>query len=435
MTATEWGIITGVSVSHARATVDELTAARADSQQDRVSSLLRRPDVSEAFALQTCNRSEAYVVTEDPETGRDALADIAPSVREGAVVYRRHEESLRHLMAVAAGLRSLVIGEDQILGQVRDAYHDAREAGGVGPVLEEALPKTIHVGERVRTETAINEGHTSIGSAGVELATQELELSNAHALVVGAGEMGALAARSLAAHGIDQLTIANRTADHAAELAELMRSSVSQPVDTITLERLNARLSDADVVITATGSTDPVITPNIVPPTDTLVFMDLAQPRDVAPAVAEQTGVTVYDLDDLKAVASRTREQRQSAATRVESIIDSELQHLLTRFKRKRADEVIAAMYEGAEAIKQQELQQAFSQLEANGDLSEAHQEVIESMADALVNKLLAAPTDSLREAAENDDWTTIHTALELFDPHSNPSQEMHPPSVTAQDD
>ncbi len=435
MTATEWGVITGVSVSHARATVDELTAARADSQQKRVSSLLRRPDVSEAFALQTCNRSEAYVVTEDPETGRAALADVAPSVREGAVVYRRHEESLRHVMAVAAGLRSLVIGEDQILGQVREAYHDAREAGGVGPVFEEALPKAIHVGERVRTETAINEGHTSIGSAGVELATQELDLSSAHAMVVGAGEMGALAARSLVAYGIDRLTIANRTAEHAADLADLMRSSVAEPVATVPLEHLDAHLPDADVVITATGSTDPVVTPGMIPPADTLVFMDLAQPRDVAPAVAERTDATVYDLDDLKAIASRTREQRQSAATRVESIIDSELQHLLRRFKRKRADEVIAAMYEGAEAIKQQELKQAVSRLEANGDLPDAQREAIESMADALVNKLLAAPTDSLREAAEHDDWTTIHTALELFDPHSGLHREQRPSSATAQDD
>ncbi len=436
MTATEWGVITGISVSHVRATVDEITAARARSQRARVADLLARPDVSEAFALQTCNRSEAFVVTDDPETGRQALSEVAPSVREGAVRYLRHEDSLRHVMAVASGLRSLVLGEDQVLGQVRDAYHDADEVGGVGPVLEEAIPKAIHVGTQARADTAINDGHTSVGTAAVELAAEELTLGSARALVVGAGEMGALAARSFADYGVDELMIANRTIDRAEQVASLLQSDISATIQTTALDRVPEQLPQIDVVVSATGSDQPVLTPSTFEGVRSdLVVLDLAQPRDVAPAVTDWPELSVYDLDDLEAIADRTHQTRQAAANEVRSLIDAELDHLLARYKRKRADDVIAAMYEGAEGIKRQELERAFSKLEANGDLSDAQREIIESMADALVNKLLATPTDSLREAAEHDDWTTIHTALELFDPHSTPQPDSSRQSVPAQDD
>lgn len=408
------GVITGVSVAHEHATVDEIAAAGADSQRSEVSSLVRLDGVDEAFALQTCNRAEAYVVTDDPDRGRKALRNFAPDAADGAVTLLNHEESLRHLMRVAAGLESLVIGEDQILGQVREAYEDARGAGGIGHVLEEAITKAIRVGERARTETELNEGTVSLGSAAAEFASDELDLTSATTLVVGAGEMGTLAARALDDRNVGRLLIANRTVPHAVHLA----SDIDTPGSAIALPALSTVLDDADLIVTTTASETPLIDRSDLEDAGRTVVIDLAQPRDVDPAADQLPTTTVHDLDDLESVTERNRERRQEAANAVETIIDREFNRLLDQYKQKRADNVIASMYEGADAMKETQLQQAVDRLEAEDEaLTEAQREVVESMADSLVNKLLAPPTRSLRTAAEEDDWTTIHTATQLFDP------------------
>jgi len=155
----ETGAITGISVAYSRATVDEIEAAGGgDGVRATVSDLLARDGVEEAFAIQTCNRSEAYVVTDRTIDGSVALESFAPEVRGGAVRRLDHEESLEHLMRVASGLESLVLGEDQIIGQLREAYEESKSAGGIGPVLKDGVTKALHVGERARNETSINEG-------------------------------------------------------------------------------------------------------------------------------------------------------------------------------------------------------------------------------------------------------------------------------------
>ena len=188
------GVISGVSVSHEHASVHEIETVATESQRETVATLLAEPSVEEALVLQTCNRAEAYVVTDDPDSGRAALDTYLDGVDEGVVDRMDHEESLRHLMRVGAGLESLVIGEDQIIGQVRDAYEDARSVGGIDTVLESAVTKAIHVGERARSETAINDGVVSLGSAAVALAQREHDIDGATALIVGAGEMATLTA-------------------------------------------------------------------------------------------------------------------------------------------------------------------------------------------------------------------------------------------------
>lgn len=407
------GVITGASVSHVRASIDEIESAGERSVRASVSDLLARDGVEEAFALVTCNRSEAYVVTSDAADGRRVLGEFAPDVRDGAVRQMDHEAAIRHLMRVAAGLESLVLGEDQILGQLRSAYEESRGSGGVGPVLSDAIPKAIHVGERARTETAINEGAVSIGSAAVRLAEEETALAGATALVVGAGEMGTLTARALADTAVEEVIVANRTlanAEHVAEEVDV--DATAEP-----LSMLSTLLPEADVVIGATGSPDLILDDDDLADAGRTICIDVAQPRDVDPAADELGGVDVYDIDALESVTSETRESREREARTVESMIDAECDRLLETFKRKRADEVISAMYESSERVKNREVEQAISQLEAQGDLTEAQRETVESMADALVNQLLAAPTKSLRDAAGEDDWTTIQTALQLFDP------------------
>ena len=404
------GVISGVSVSHEHASVHEIEAVATESQREAVATLLAEPAVEEAFVLQTCNRAEAYVVTDDPAAGRDVLASYFGDVESSTAERMDHEESLRQLMRVAAGLESLVIGEDQIIGQVRDAYEDARSVGGIDAVLESAVTKAIHVGERARSETRINDGVVSLGSAAVTLAEREHDLDGVTALVVGAGEMATLAAKAIDARtDVERLLVANRTIPHAEHVVE----SVSIDGSAVGLEALPAAVDSAKLIVAATDKPSPVFDAEAFADAGETVVVDLAQPRDVPEAVATFGSVTRYDMDALETITDETRSERLEAATVVEERIDEAFEELLTQYKRKRADEVISAMYEGAERRKAAELETAFAKL----DLDDEQREIVESMADSIVNQLLAPPTSSLRDAAEDDDWSTINTALQLFEP------------------
>jgi glutamyl-tRNA reductase len=403
-------ILSGTSISHRNASIDQLELCTVESNHAAVTQLLDEPGVEEAFALQTCNRVEAYVVTAERTQGRSALEAVVSETTPEVARTMGHEDSLEHLLRVAAGLESLVLGEDQILGQVREAYEDARKAGGIGPVLEEAVTKAIRVGERARTETAINDGVVSLASAAVRLADEKHGLDDATAAVVGVGEMGTLAAKRLAGR-VDQLVLANRTVSHAESLAETIDSENMRITD---LDSLPETLSNADVVISSTGSPDWILEPEACSRLGETFVVDITRPRDIPPAADEEPALTVYDLDKLETVTEKTRQMRRDAADRVEQIVDEEFERLLVQYKRKRADDVISTMYESAERIKARELETAFEKL----DLDEESEDVVEAMADALVSQLLAPPTDSLRDAAQQDDWTTIHTALRLFDPN-----------------
>jgi glutamyl-tRNA reductase len=406
------GVITGVSVSHTLATVEEIESAAPAEPETATAALAARTGVSEAVVLVTCNRAEAYVVTDTASAGDEALADFATEVQEGAVTRFGHEEAIRHLMRVACGLESLVLGEDQIIGQVKESLERGQEQGTIGPVLEEAMLKAVHVGERARTETAINEGTVSMGSAAVELAAREAELTGETALVLGAGEMGTLVARALEGAGVDHLFVANRTLMNAEHVAQ----DVTVDAEAIALADVPAAIDEASVVVTATGAPETVLEASVFEGTEA-ICVDIARPRDIDPATNELPGLVVHDIDDLEAVTEQAHASRRAEARRVEAMIDTEFNRLLTSFKRARADDAISGMYEGAERMKSRELDRALTKLEAQGELNEDQRETVEAMADSLVSQLLAPPTKSLREAAVEDDWDTIRTAMALFDP------------------
>ncbi|MFP8957604.1 glutamyl-tRNA reductase [Natrialbaceae archaeon A-CW3] len=407
------GVVSGMRVTHETGSVDDIATASPESQRLAVNTLLSAPAIEEAYVLSTCNRTEAYVVTADPADGRSALEAFFTDVDDDVLVRSDHEESLKHLLRVATGLDSVILGEDQIIGQVRTAYEDARTAGGIGSLLERAVTKAIHVGERARTETTINEGVVSLGSAAARLAARTVDLEGEPALVVGAGEMGHLAARSLADAGIGEVVVANRTIPHAEHIVE----ELAVDGKAVSLESLAAATREAAVVVAATGSPDPLLTPDHLGDRSQVV-VDLGQPRDVCPSAAGLEDVTVYDLDDLEEITAETREQRLDASREVEAIVQAEFELLCEGFKRAQADEVIAAMYESAERMKQRELETAFVRLEGSEEaFTDEQRQIVEAMADALVGQLLAPPTKSLREAAADDDWATINTALQLFDP------------------
>ena len=405
---TDGFVVAGVRVTHACADLDTLEAAGFDDRRDRIETLLTRDGVSEAAVIQTCNRVEEYVVADATETGREALSDFS-GLPEDAVVEMGHGESLRHLLRVAAGLESQVLGEDQILGQIREAYTDADDCGALGDVLEPALLKAIHVGERARTETAINEGIVSLGSAAIDLAAAKQGLEDATVAVVGAGEMARTVAKALPDR-VAKVRVLNRS----RERAERLGADVHLPVMCAGLAELPAHLAEADIVFSATASDDPIVDAEAVANAGETLIIDLAQPRDVTAGAAERDGVSVRDLDGLHSVTEATHEERREAAREVETIVNEEFDLLLDQYKRRRADAVISGMYRGAEGIKQAELRRALARLDG---LDEDDEAVIESLADSLVSQILAVPTESLRDAAAEDDWETITTAIDLFDP------------------
>jgi glutamyl-tRNA reductase len=224
--------------------------------------------------------------------------------------------------------------------------------------------------------------------------------------------MGTLAAKSLDGV-VDRVVVANRTIPHAEHVAQ----AVDGDATAVGLDAVPAVLAEAHVVVSATGSPDPIVAAEAFADAGETFVVDIGQPRDVPHAADEHSGVTRCDLDDLEAVTAETRQARREAALAVEDIVDAEFDRLLTSYKRKRADRVISAMYESAERVKATELETALEKAEFDED----EQAVIEAMADAIVSQLLAAPTQSLRDAAEDDDWSTIHTALQLFDPNFGP--------------
>lgn len=421
------GILTGVSISHACASLDQLEAATNQSQTALVEELMSHDNVTEAFALQTCNRVEAYVVTDRQERGRAALSSVTADVPSDVVRELGHEESLKHLLRVGAGLESLVLGEDQILGQVREAYDEAKRLDALGPILDEALTKAIRVGERARTETAINEGVVSIASAAVRLAAETRGLDGATAAVVGVGDMGTLASKHLAGR-VDTITVLNRTVSRAESVAEAI-SPTDSTVEVSGLESLPDAFTTADIVISATGSDETIVEPETLETVGQTLVIDITRPRDIPPEAATFDHLDVYDLDKLESVTEKTRQMRRDATTQVEAIVEEEFERLLVQYKRKRADDVISAMYESAERTKAAELEQAFE----TTTFDEEQQAVVEAMADSLVSQLLSSPTNALRDAAERDDWTTIHTALQLLDPDVGTDSEVVSPSFLSQ--
>jgi glutamyl-tRNA reductase len=386
-------VISGIRVTQENATGPEIEAACRFDPRNRVETLLAVDGVSETFVLQTCIRAEVYVVTETPSVGRSALVDMDMGVPSDVAVSMDHEECLRHLIRVAAGLESFVIGENQILGQVRNAIETAESVSSIGSVLQPILSKAIHVGQRARTETAINEGPTSIAGAAVSLVERERSLEDRTVLLIGTGEMGTHIAQSLSIRGQTELLLANRTRESADRLAERLKT----PASVVEYDKISSVLPDVDVVMSATASSEPVLEPKAFPTKGRTFVVDIAQPRDIPRIANDLEGVDIHDLTPLKSITERARERRRDAIENVETMISEAVADLLEQYKRRRVDGVIAGMYRGAE-----------------------QHEDVEALADALVSSLLAPPTASLRQAVASDDWRTVATAIELFKPEND---------------
>lgn len=368
----------------------------------------------EAVCLSTCNRTELYLAASE---AAEAEARAAGALRKlagergdelGAAVYRLGDEAAAlHLFRVAAGLDSMVPGEGEILGQVRAAY----EAGVTGSTLDRLFRQALHAGGKVRSETAIGENPASISAAAAALAAQVFgELAGRRILVVGAGKAAELAARSLASRGAEISFVANRTVEHAAELAGRFGGAA------LALDRVADELERADVIVSSTGSPgfvlhrEQVARAMRVRKGRPLFLIDIAVPRDVDPAINELDGCYLYDIDDLEAVVAESIAGRRREAGRAEAIVADEAE----RFRGWQASldvvPAIASLRARAEEIRRGELERAEGRL---ARLSDGERRAVESITAQIVNKLLHLPTVRMKQAAATPDGPVYADALQ----------------------
>jgi glutamyl-tRNA reductase len=358
----------------------------------------------EAVCLSTCNRTELYVVDPDPEAA-EARASKALLGDEVELYRMTDEAAALHLFRVAAGLDSLVPGEGEILGQVRDAY----EAGAHGPVLDRLFREALRVGKKVRTETAINESPASVSSAAAALAQQVFgDLTGCRVLLVGAGEVSELAARALAARGATIAAVTSRTQANAEQLAAAFDARA------VPFAGLGSELEHADVVVSSTSSPEPILSREQVPDRKgrPLFVIDLAVPRDVEPGVAQLEDCYLYDIDDLQAVVRESLSGRRREAERAEAIVEHEAERFRDWQASLRVVPAIASLRERAESIRSGELAKAESRLEG---LSESERRTVESLTTQIVNKLLHLPIVRLKQAAAAEGSGYVEVAKDLF--------------------
>lgn len=405
--------ITSMIITHKRASLDVIEKAWHGDVQALLQKIYSVKGISECFVIQTCNRVELYIVS--PE-GEAILRRIAEQmhVPDRIVVFHNHEQSMRHLLRLACGLESMIVGEDQILGQLKDFYLLAQRAGTIGKVLSTALDKATAVGKRARKETGINRGAVSIGSAAVELVEEIFStLDGKNLMVIGTGEMGSLAARAASHRNLKQIFIVSRTFAKAEYLAKELNGTA------VEFSRIAEFLPKSDVVICATSAPHPVITPKLISDcldnNKKLLIIDIGTPRNVDEAVSRLPNIELHNIDSLRVISERNLENRQIEALKVEKIIEEELSALDDQFKQQIADRVIAALYQRAEEIRKRELEKACHKLNTARCVDPGEIEILEALTNSIVSKILVEPTRALRGAARDNDEQFIESIEKLF--------------------
>jgi glutamyl-tRNA reductase len=392
-----------VGLNHRAAPVEmrEALAFRKETIAEELLSLRESAGVSEAVVLSTCNRVEVWAagrIVHLEEVASYLLARAGEREVDPALLYRRSgEEAVRHLFRVPAGLDSLVVGEPQILGQVKEAYRAAEEAGTLGPCLTSVRNRALAAAKRVRTETGIGRHAVSVSHVAVELALKIFgQVRGVRVIVVGAGKMSGLAARRLAREGAE-LTVVGRTEARAAELAAALGGRA------LPFDQLAAELAHADVVLTGTAAPSTILhVPEVAAAARArrgrpLFLIDIAIPRDVDPAVRQIAGVFLYDLDDLHHVAEANRREREREASSAEKLVEAEVARHLAEERARGAVPSVTELRRRAEAIRRAEVEKARRHM---GALTPEQEQALEAVSSAIVNKLLHAPTICLKDVA-----------------------------------
>jgi len=407
--------ILGINHKTAPVALREKVAFSEDRLVTALRALRQEIGVAEALILSTCNRTEVYW------SGSASGAELSQWLERhhgndldlAASLYI-HQESraVEHAFSVASGLDSMVLGEAQILGQLKDAYRIAQESGSTGPILNKLFQAAFSAAKRVRTETRIGANAVSLASATVSLARRMFEDLSAHnALLIGAGDMNALTARHFMSAGIKRMVIANRTLGRAQTLAAELKAQA------VPLDDLDKELAQADIVISCTASPLPVISKRAVEAAirtrrrRPIFMVDMAVPRDIEAEVAELEDVYLFSIDDLQQLIDENVQQRELAAGGARLLINEEVARFLAESRAQDAGPAIRALRQQADGIRLQTVEQARRMLAAG----KSTDEVIEYLANTLTNRLLHAPTQALRQAAELADLALAETVTRLL--------------------
>ncbi len=422
--------IVNVRLSHKTARVPLLEAASFKNKGAAFSEILALDSVNECIILQTCNRVELYLVCENGEEAARAAKEylatrtgIMAVEASAAIEMAVDEDAFRHILRIASGLESMVIGEDQIIYQLWNAYVEAENAKAAGTVLKHLFFRAVTVGQRVRKETCINKGAVSVGSAAVELAESLLtSFDDKKIVVMGAGETGTLVAKALARRCLSPIFIANRTYDRAVRLAEELSGKA------VRFDKLEEVLVDADVVICSTSAPHFLITKNLVSKlmeqrsnVNELLVIDISNPRNVEKTVADTGKVKLYNIDDLQLIAERNKQERQKCVCEANKIIDEELFIVNRAMKTENVSKLVAEVLSRTEETRQRELAKAMNKL---GNVGEREKKILEDLTSILLKQTFVPVVENLRLAAMDNDIELLEAAPRLFKERSQTSSK-----------
>jgi len=416
-------MIACLSANHKNASLPMLETLNFEHTDAAAKKCCSFETVKEAVILQTCNRVEVYLATDGSEFGDLAErilefwsqeVGVSSDIMDKIVRVFHGSEALLHLLEVASGLDSMVVGEDQILGQVRTAYLESKKTGTTNALLEKTFMKAVNVGRRVRSETRINEGAISVSSVAASLAEKRFDtLKEVKALVVGAGEAGSLFAQELRRRGAENIHIANRTLGKGRELAEKVQGKA------IPLEQLYDELKTADLAIFAVSVDKPLLSLENAKNTllsrksRNLMLLDISQPRCVEETIGSLPGVDLRNIDDLKSVVEETTKQREAEAEKGRRIVLDELGNLETQLGRMLSEPLVSALCIKADKIREEQLRRALRMV---GNVSQEQKTVIANLTKELAERILQLPIKSLRQGALNNDTTLLSAAKKLFE-------------------
>ena len=412
--------IVAFGINHKTAPVDirEKVAFSQERMDEALKDLVACPAVNEAAILSTCNRTEIYCGLEqfNDEQLISWLANFhsleADQIRRYTYMHR-DDTAVQHLLRVASGLDSLVLGEPQILGQIKDTFAKANECGTTARLLSRLFQHTFNDAKQVRTDTAIGSSPVSVAFAAVSLAKQIFShFENHTAMVIGAGETIELVARHLKENGLGRIIVANRTVERAHTIAQEFDGYA------IALEEIPAHLAEADIIISSTASPLPILGKGAVESAikarkrKPMLMVDIAVPRDIEGQVGELEDVYLYTVDDLQEIIQEGLKSRQEAAQQAEEIIEVQVTHFMGWLRSLSSVSIIREFRESAMTIQQSELEKATAKLQNGSDA----EQVLKQLAHSLTNKLIHAPTSQIRQATHDGNQELLSAACTLFE-------------------
>ncbi len=411
--------ILSAHITHKQASMAEIERFGDMGSERITAAIMAMPGVKECIVLRTCNRIELYMVTQDMSLTRRAVERLINSfvpydAKQNLVQYLSGRDSVRHILRVSTGLESLIIGEDQIQNQVRTAFEQGEKEGTVGPSLSVVFRKAISTGKKVRSETRLNKGCVSVGSAAVEMAEDKLgTLEGKNILVLGAGEMATLIAKHLVGKRPQAVFVSNRTYSRAVELAWDLDGKA------VRFDSLIEFMAQSDVVLVATSATHKLID---VPKMEMamafreketdIIVIDVSFPSNVDPLVSTVPGAQLIDIDGLRGLAEENILRRKEEITAAEHIITEELDILERRMKEMRVDQLLGRLCLKMDELKEREVRRAMNRLNAGHDTAET---VLRDFANVMTSKFLADPMEALKNASREGDTEMFSIVQGLF--------------------